>query len=110
VTITAVNHGDRPTTITNMGFLYYDSWFKAYIRRRHTQGFIVTTPSQSQAIPYTFEPGAQWIGMANQDANVDKLIQEGYLFAVLYCSTVGKGIRFRLTRKEHMTVEKANAE
>lgn len=48
--------------------------------------------------------------MANQDADVDKMIQEGYLFAVLYCSTIGKGIRFRLKRKEHTTVEKANAE
>lgn len=48
--------------------------------------------------------------MANQDESIDKMIQDGYLFAVLYCSTVGKGIRFRLRRKEHTTVEKANAE
>lgn len=108
VTITAVNHGDRPTTITNMGFLYYDNWFQAYIRRKPSQAFVVSTPSQAQVIPYRFEPGAQWIGMADQDANIDKMIQEGYLFAVLYCSTVGKGIRFRLKRKEHTTVEKAN--
>jgi hypothetical protein len=104
VSITAVNYGDRPTTITNMGFLYYDNWFNAYIYHRRTKaGFIVAMPSQAQVIPYRFEPGAQWIGMADQDAQVDKMIQEGYLFAVLYCSTVGKGVRFRLKRKEHIS-------
>ena len=110
VTVTAVNHGDRPTTITNLGFLYYDSWFKAYIlRRRPTKSFVIAMPSQAQVIPYRFEPGAQWLGMADQDSNIDTMIQEGYLFAVVYCSTVGKGIRFRLARKAHTTVKKANS-
>ncbi len=110
VSITAVNHGDRATTITNMGFLYYTNWFKAhFLRNRPAKGFIVTTPSQAQVIPYRFEAGAQWIGMAIQDADVDRMIREGYLFAVLYCSTTGKGTRFRLKPKEHSTVEQANA-
>jgi hypothetical protein len=65
VSVTAVNYGDRATTITNMGFLYYRSWFNAYLRRnRSDQGFIITTPSQAQVLPYRFEAGAQWIGMA----------------------------------------------
>jgi hypothetical protein len=110
VSITAVNHGDRATTVTNMGFLYYDKWFKAYLfKNRPTQAFVVTSPSQGQPIPYRLETGAQWSGMAHQDNGTDKMIREGYLFAVLYCSTVGSGIRFRLTRKEHSTVAEANA-
>jgi hypothetical protein len=110
VTITAVNHGDRATTITNMGFMYYDNWLKAYLfKNRPSQAFIITTPSEAQRLPYRLETGAQWIGMSHQDDSVDKMIDEGYLFAVLYCSTVGSGIRFHLTRKEHSTVEEANA-
>lgn len=110
VTITAVNHGDRATTITNMGFLYYKNWFKAYLfKNRPTRAFVVTSPSQGQVVPYRLETGAQWIGMAHQDDDTDKMIREGYLFAVLYCSTVGSGIRFRLTRKEHTPVEKLKA-
>ena len=59
VSVTAVNWGDRATTITNMGFLYYTTWFNAYLRRnRADQAFIVTTPSQAQVLPYRFEAGA----------------------------------------------------
>jgi hypothetical protein len=47
--------------------------------------------------------------MADQTEDVDQMIREGYLFALLYCSTAGKGIRARLTRKEHSTVAEANA-
>jgi hypothetical protein len=110
ISITAVNYGDRATTITNMGFLYYTTWIQAYLRcNRADQAFIVTTPSQAQVIPYRFEAGAQWIGMADQTVDVDQMISDGYLFVLLYCSTSGKGIRKRLNRKEHSTVAEANA-
>ncbi len=110
VSVTAVNYGDRATTITNMGFLYYTTWFKAYLwRNRYNQAFIIATPSQAHVLPFRFETGAQWIGMADQDEQVDRMIREGYLFAMLYCSTSGKDIRARLNRKEHSTVAEANA-
>lgn len=109
VSVTAVNCGDRATTITNMGFLYYKSWFKAYFWRNGAdQAFIIATPSQAQTLPYRFEAGAQWIGMANQDGDVDRMIRDGYLFVLVYCSTSGKGIRKHLTRKAHHTVKDAN--
>jgi hypothetical protein len=112
VTVTATNYGDRATTITNLGFLYYKTWWRAYVPffRKAESAFVITTPSQAQVIPYRFEPGAQWLGMADQDADIDKMIEGGYLFAVLYCSTIGRGIRFRLNRKDHMSMEEANDE
>lgn len=110
ISATVVNYGDRATTLTNMGFLYYKSWFNAYLRRnRADQALIVTTPSLAQVLPYRFEAGAQWIGMADQDEGIDRMIREGYLFAVIYSSTSGKGTRQLLTRKEHSTVKEANA-
>lgn len=109
VSATVVNCGDRATTLTNMGFLFYESWFKAYFRRnRADQAFIITTPSDVQVLPYRFEAGAQWIGMADQDESVDRMIREGYLSAVIYSSTSGKGTRQLLARKEHSTVKEAN--
>ncbi|NLR73583.1 hypothetical protein [Leeia aquatica] len=109
ISIIAVNNGDRATTITNLGFMYYKSWWKACLcRKRCDYSAIITTPSQAQPLPYRFEAGDQWIGLCEQDDDVDRMVQEGYLFVVLYCSTSGKGIRCLLKRKEHITVQKAN--
>lgn len=102
VSVTAVNVGDRATTITNLGFVYYETWFKLWFRRnRIDKGFIITGPSQAQPIPYRFEPGAQWIGLAHQDESVEAMIRDGYLFAVLYHSHSGKGVRCRLKPKKN---------
>lgn len=100
ISAVAVNLGDRATTITNLGFLYYDSWFKAVFRRkRPDSAFVVATPSQAQMIPYRFEPGAQWQGLAEQDEDIVKMIQNGYLFVVLYHSHGGDGVRCRVKPK-----------
>lgn len=97
VTATAVNLGDRTTTITNLGFLYYDSWLKAVFRRGHPdQAFLVPMPSEAQRIPFRFEPGAQWTGLVEQDEHLVRMSSTGYLFAVLYHSHGGKGVRSRL--------------
>jgi hypothetical protein len=98
VSVTAVNLGDRATTITNLGFLYYNSWFKAKIRRnKPDKAFIISMPSQAQVIPYRFDAGAQWIGLADQDEQVVEMIRDGYLFVVLYHSHGGTGVRHLLT-------------
>src|SRR5258706_14284729 len=53
VSVTAYNVGDRPTTITNLGGMYFDSWWRAYItRRKPSKAFIINQPSQAQRIPY----------------------------------------------------------
>lgn len=101
VSVVAVNLGDRTTTITNLGFEYYGSWFKAHIRRNNAdQAFIVTTPSQNQMIPYRFEAGDQWVGLALQDDAIVQMIRDGYLFVVLYHSHGGRGVRRKLNAKE----------
>jgi predicted MPP superfamily phosphohydrolase len=101
ISVTAVNLGDRATTITNLGFLYYRSWLKAKLRwNKPDRAFIIASPSQAQVIPYRFEPGAKWIGLAHQDDDVMQMIKEGYLFVVLYHSHGGEGIRHRVTLKQ----------
>ena len=93
-----------------MGFLYYESWFKAYLRRKRAdQAFIITTPSQVQVLPYRFEAGAQWIGMADQDEDVDRMIREGYLFAVIIPRR-REGHAAIAHAQEHSSVKETNAE
>ncbi len=101
ISVTAVNRGDRTTTLTNLGFLYYKKWFDAKFRQnRVTQGFIIPDPSQAQRLPYKFQAGDQWIGLCDQDDDVVKMIREGHLYVVLYHSHSGKGVRHQLTLKE----------
>jgi len=102
VSVTATNLGDRATTITNLGFLYYNSW-ASLLRKKADEAFIIPMPSQTQMLPYRFEAGAQWIGICDQDDSVMQMIRDGYLYVVLYHSHGGKGVRHRLTAKELTT-------
>jgi len=97
VDLTAYNVGDRPTTITNLGGMYFESWWRAYIlRRKPAQAFIITEPSQAQRMPYRFEVGDQWIGLADQTEDVVQMAKNGYLFFILYTTSGGRGHRVRL--------------
>lgn len=101
VSITAANVGDQPTTITNLGGMYFDSWWRAYVRRRKpNKAFIITAPSQAQPIPYRFDVGSQWIGLANQTEEIVDWAKNGYLFLILYTTHGGHGHRVRLKFKE----------
>ncbi|MEX4003613.1 hypothetical protein AB4Y38_32540 [Paraburkholderia sp. EG285A] len=101
VTVTALNVGDRPTTITNLGGMYFESWWHAYVRRRKpTQAFIVTDPAPGQRIPYRFDVGAQWIGIAEQTDEVMQMARSGYLFLILYTAAGGRGKWIRVKAPE----------
>lgn len=106
ISVTALNVGDRPTTITNLGGMYFDSWWRAYItRRKATKAFIVTQPSQVQRIPYRFEVGDQWIGLADQDDDILQMAKDGYLFMILYTAKGGRGHRVRIKIREKKPAE-----
>jgi hypothetical protein len=100
ISITAMNVGDRPTTITNLGGMYFDSWLGAYFKRsRPMEAFIINEPSQAQRIPYRFEVGAQWIGLADQTEDILAKAERGYLFLILYTAHGGSGHRARVRVK-----------
>jgi len=101
ISVTACNLGDRPTTITNLGGMYFKSWWGAYIRRRRfDEGFVVNEPSQAQRIPYRFEVGAQWMGLMDQTEDIVAKARDGYLFLVLYTAQGGRGTRVRVKWSE----------
>jgi hypothetical protein len=102
ISVTAYNVGDRPTTITNLGGLYFESWWRAYItRRKPSEAFVVTEPSQAQRIPYRFEVGDQWLGLTDETEEIIKLARGGYLFLVLYTAGGGRGYRVRVRIREN---------
>ena len=97
VSVTASNVGDRPTTITNLGGMYFESWWRAYVlRRKPKAAFIIIQPSQAQRIPYRFEVGEQWIGLADQTDDIVQMAKDGYLFLILYTANGGRGHRERV--------------
>ncbi|EUJ09655.1 hypothetical protein Meth11DRAFT_0454 [Methylophilaceae bacterium 11] len=97
VSVTAYNVGDRPTTITNLGGMYFESWWRAYVTKRKPKtAFIISQPSQGQRIPYRFEVGDQWMGLADQTDDVLEMANEGYLFFILYTTQSGRGHRVRV--------------
>jgi hypothetical protein len=101
IMVTAYNVGDQPTTITNLGGMYFDSWWRAYItKRKPTEAFIITEPSQTQRIPYRFEVGDQWMGMADQTDEIFQKAKTGYLFLILYTARGGRGHRVRVKIRE----------
>jgi hypothetical protein len=101
ISVIASNIGDQPTTITNLGGMYFKSWWGAYIRRRRfDEGFIVNQPSQAQPIPYRFEVGDQWMGLMGQTEEIITKARDGYLFLVLYTARGGRGTRVRVRWQE----------
>ncbi|MCC8996064.1 MAG: hypothetical protein LM517_03185 [Nitrosomonas sp.] len=101
VSVTAWNVGDQPTTITNLGGMYFGSWWRAYlIRRMPSKAFIITDPSQSQRIPYRFEVGDQWLGLVDQTDEIEQMAKDGYLFLILYTAGAGHGHRVRVKVSE----------
>ena len=101
ISVTAYNVGDRPTTITNLGGMYFKSWWRAYItRRKPDEAFIIPQPSQAQIVPYRFDVGDQWIGMAEQTEDIIQKAKNGYLFLILYTSNSGRGHWVRVKVKD----------
>jgi hypothetical protein len=106
ISITAWNVGDQPTTITNLGGMYFDSWWRAYVtRRKPSEAFIVTEPSQAQRIPYRFEIGDQWVGLVDQTDDIVQKAKNGYLFLILYTTRGGYGHRIRVKIREKESAE-----
>jgi len=101
VSVTAYNVGDRPTTITNLGGMYFETWWRAYVTKRKPRtAFIISQPSQGQRIPYRFEVGDQWMGLADQTDDLLEMANEGYLFFTLYTAQSGRGHRVRVKPKK----------
>jgi hypothetical protein len=95
VLVNVTNYGERPTTITNLGYLYFDSIW-SWLRRRPDKAFVIPFPNTVQQLPFALEPGAVWTGMAIQDNQVEDMATKGRLYCMLYHSHDENPIRRRV--------------
>ena len=91
----ATNIGNRPTTITNLVFQHYKSYF-AMLRHKPQTSMIVTEPSASQPLPYVLQPGSVWRGLCPQTDEIGNLAKAGYLVCGLCHSHSDKEIDRRV--------------
>jgi hypothetical protein len=66
------NVGDAPTAITNVGLVGRSRWGK------HRWGAVVPQPSFSGPLPFTLEVGQQWLGIVQQDAELESKTRESF--------------------------------
>jgi hypothetical protein len=89
------NYGDRPTTITNLGYLYFKG--RRFLRKRiPDEAAIVPNPSTTQPLPFELKPGVVWMGVAVQDLQVEEWATTGILDMMLYHSHDQKPLRRRV--------------
>jgi hypothetical protein len=89
------NYGDRPTTITNLGYLYFKR--RRFFRKPIAdKAAIVPNPSPGQPLPFELKPGAVWMGVAIEDGNIREWATTGFLYMMLYHSHNDKPLRRRV--------------
>lgn len=100
ISLRATNHGDTPTTIENMGFIYYKHWWRRMLGRRDQQ-FVVSNPGGDFPLPHILPPGAIWDGRAIQDSRTEEMAASGVLVCWLALSHMKRvkcrSVRFRKT-------------
>lgn len=96
---TVTNHGDRPTTITNIGYQYYEG--RRFLRKRvPDRGAVIPAPSVVHPLPFELRPGAVWTGIAIQDPEIEKWATNGILDMFLSHSHTDKALRQRVVIKK----------
>jgi len=102
------NYGDRPTTITNLGYLYFK---KRRFRRSRIpdKAAIVPNPSTAQPLPFELKPGTVWMGIAHQDTEIEEWATGGILYMALYHSHSEKPLLRRVIVHHPATAPKRAA-
>ncbi|MBB6467943.1 hypothetical protein HNQ96_003826 [Aminobacter lissarensis] len=88
IVVNVSNRGGTATTITHLAFCTYDKWWRRLLDRPSST-YIVPDPSPpggTQRLPYLLEPGTRWMGMAEHDPEISKLVGEGKLWVQLFAS------------------------
>lgn len=97
IVMRVTNRGDRPTTITNMGYLLYrDDFVARWSQNSNTFAAIVPSPSEAQPLPFVLAPGIQWVGMGEQDAELARMARSGCLMCAVYHSHTNKPIMHKI--------------
>jgi hypothetical protein len=81
--VTVQNFGNATTTITNLCFHRYDSFWKR-IRNRPEDPSAVLNTYQGPQLPHKMDAGTEWVAVMQQDESFDEWMKSG----VLWCAVV----------------------
>lgn len=97
ITARVRNIGTSATTITNMCFATYGSR-RARRKRKFSYGGVVASSSTTQPLPFKLEVGAEWMGTALQNVELEKLMDAGDLWCEIYHSWSKKPVQTKIGR------------
>ncbi len=100
VVAVVTNRGDRPTTITHLGLAFYDTWWKAILRKKASASGWVAIPNPAQPVPFELKPGAEWTGIVEQNTELEDQVRNGWAYVTIYHSHAKRPIRQRIVRNE----------
>jgi hypothetical protein len=83
IAVRAVNVGDAPTTLSNMGISYYGNWVEV-LTRKPRKSFVVFLSGTPHQLPFLLQPGDVWDGVAEQNAEMEGLAKKGRLIVEIY--------------------------
>jgi hypothetical protein len=92
-----INRGDRSTTITNLGFEYFEK--RRWFRRIPDKAAVCPMPILQFPLPYVLEPGKRWNGIIEQVPQLEKWASK-HLDMLLYHSHTAKPIRRRVIMRK----------
>jgi hypothetical protein len=95
ISVRVRNTGTAATTITNLCLVTYDTWW-ARKRGKWSSGGVIKEPSPGQRIPFKLEIGAEWMGLAAQNDELDRKIATGNLWCEVYHSWSTQPVRARV--------------
>lgn len=95
VVVEARNVGDAKTTITHLVGFYYDSWLQRLLHRKPKKSFIVANPAPGK-LPHVIDRGEQWLGLMEQNDDLERMSNEGYLYVGVLHSTSRSPVLARL--------------
>jgi hypothetical protein len=94
------NHGDRPTTLTNIVIRYFEHpWSWARLRNRATKCAVLNNPNPNQPFPFELKPGTIWRGLTLQEPKLVDWGNKGVLYFELSHSHSTKPTRVRVRFK-----------
>ena len=98
ISVTAINKGTAPTTITHLSGFYAKN-FLCLVRRKRKNFIVSTVGGLSTPIPHVLRPGEEWSGMIDQESLTEKY-HGGYLYVGVIHNQRRRPVYVRVLFKE----------
>ena len=97
ISVMVTNVGSSPTTITNLGGVYFrNRWDQ--LRRKPDKQFVVTSPEAAKhlPLPHVLRVGEEWSGLIDQTPEFVQMAKNGLLYATVSQSVKSRPVNVRI--------------